>query len=98
MVGVAKKKEYPLSMRLPETDIAIIDRAADLRGRSRTDFVRDAAVSAAEEVVMESALFRMSPKGFSAFMSTISAPAIAVPEMVNMLKRKPSWEKTRKGN
>ena len=34
-----KRKEHPLSMRLPETDIAIIDRAATLRGRSRTDFV-----------------------------------------------------------
>jgi hypothetical protein len=32
-------------MRLPESDIAIIDRAANLRGRSRTDFVREAAVS-----------------------------------------------------
>ena len=92
----AKKKEYPLSMRLPQTDIAIIDRAADLRGRSRTDFVREAAVRAAEEVVMESALFRMSPKGFGAFMSAIAAPAVAVPEMVHLLKRKPSWETPRK--
>ena len=40
-------------MRLPEADIAIIDRAATLRGRSRTDFVREAAVRAAEDVLME---------------------------------------------
>jgi uncharacterized protein (DUF1778 family) len=40
-------KEHSLSMRLPDTDIAIIDRAATLRGRSRTDFVREAAVRAA---------------------------------------------------
>lgn len=40
------RKEHPLSMRLPEADIAIIDRAANLRGRSRTDFVREAAVRA----------------------------------------------------
>ncbi len=36
-------------MRLPEADIAMIDRAAGLRGRSRTDLVRDAAVRAAED-------------------------------------------------
>lgn len=81
------KKQYPLSMRLPEADIAIIDRAADLRGRSRTDFVRDAAVRAAEEVVMESTLIRMGPKGFTAFMSAIAAPAAAVPQLVETLKR-----------
>ncbi|WP_237703869.1 type II toxin-antitoxin system TacA family antitoxin [Rhodospirillum rubrum] len=38
-------------MRLPDADLALIDRAATLRGRSRTDFVREAAVRAAEEVV-----------------------------------------------
>ena len=43
------RKEHPLSMRLPDADIAIIDRAARLRGRSRTEFVRDAAVRAAED-------------------------------------------------
>jgi uncharacterized protein (DUF1778 family) len=42
-------------MRLRETDIAIIDRAAALRGISRTDFVRDAAVQAAQEVLTETA-------------------------------------------
>ena len=55
MPRVVKRKEHPLSMRLPETDIAIIDRAASLRGRSRTDFVREAAVRAAEDVLMETA-------------------------------------------
>jgi hypothetical protein len=53
MSRAAKRKEHPLSMRLPAVDIAIIDRAATLRGRSRTDFVRDAAVRAAEDALME---------------------------------------------
>lgn len=92
MAPVAKKKEHPLSMRLPESDIAIIDRAADLRGRSRTDFVREAAVRAAEEVLVENMVIRMSPKGFQTFASTIAAPAKAVPEMVDLLKRKAPWE------
>ncbi|HXP73143.1 MAG TPA: DUF1778 domain-containing protein [Stellaceae bacterium] len=96
MAGSAKRKDHPLSMRLPEADIAIIDRAADLRGRSRTDFVREAAVRAAEEIIMENALIRMSPKGFSAFMSAIAAPAAAVPEMVTLLKRSAPWESRRK--
>jgi uncharacterized protein (DUF1778 family) len=64
MPRTIKRKDHPLSMRLPEADIAIIDRAANLRGRSRTDFVRDAAVRAAEEVVMETAPIRMSPAAF----------------------------------
>ena len=92
MRSPAKKKEYPLSMRLPEQDIAIIDRAADLRGSSRTEFVREAAVRAAEAVIMENTLLRMSPQGFDRFITLIAAPAKAVPAMVKLLKRKSPWE------
>jgi uncharacterized protein (DUF1778 family) len=91
MTSPTKRKEHPLSMRLPDADIAMIDRAASLRGRSRTDFVREAAVRAAEEVVMESALVRMSPQGFRAFMAAIEAPPTAVPELVELFKRKAPW-------
>lgn len=84
----AARKDHPLSMRLPASDIAMIDRAASLRGRSRTDFVRDAAVRAAEEAIMESAPIRMSPAGFKTFVATISGPAKHVPEMVALFKRR----------
>jgi uncharacterized protein (DUF1778 family) len=86
------RKEHPLSMRLPEADIAIIDRAATLRGRSRTDFVRDAAVRAAEDVLMETVPIRMSPAGFKAFMAALSGPTKAVPEMTELFRRPAPWE------
>jgi uncharacterized protein (DUF1778 family) len=82
----------PLSMRLPEHDLAIIDRAADLRGRSRTDFVREAAVRAAEEVLLEHSAVRLDPAEFEAFKAALDAPSEAVPEMVELLKRRRPWE------
>jgi uncharacterized protein (DUF1778 family) len=78
-------------MRLPAGDLAIIDRAAGLRGRSRTDFVRDVAVRAAEAVVLESTVTRMSPEAFDAFAAAIAAPGTPVPQMVELLKRKAPW-------
>ncbi|MGE7155980.1 DUF1778 domain-containing protein [Methylorubrum rhodesianum] len=92
MASTAERKEYPISMRLPEADVAMIDRAATLRGRSRTDFVRDAAVRAAEEVVMEQSFIRMSPEGFAGFMEVLAAPAMPVPAMVKLAKRPAPWE------
>ncbi|WP_304218650.1 DUF1778 domain-containing protein [Phenylobacterium aquaticum] len=83
----------PLSMRLPEADIAIIDRAAELRGRSRTDFVREAAVRAAEEVLMTQSAIRMSTDQFEAFKSAIAGPGMAVPELVEALTRQAPWDK-----
>ena len=92
MATTVKRKEYPISMRLPEADVAMIDRAAALRGRSRTDFVRDAAVRAAEEAVMEQGLIRMSPEGFADFMDALARPAGPVPEMVELAGRPAPWE------
>ncbi|HWE45268.1 MAG TPA: DUF1778 domain-containing protein [Caulobacteraceae bacterium] len=88
---MATKAEHPISMRLPDSDVAMIDRAASLRGRSRTDFVRDAAVRAAEDVLMENRLIRMSPEGFSDFLAILS-DRTAAPEMVDLAKRPAPWE------
>lgn len=90
----AQRKDHPLSMRLPDADLAIIDRAASLRGRSRTEFVRDAAVRAAEEALMENVVVRMSEEGFESFVAALDAPACPVPDMVELLRRPAPWEKT----
>jgi len=92
MTAKSARSDHPISMRLREADIAMIDRAAGLRGRSRTDFVRDAAVRAAEDVLMEQHLIRMSPEGFTAFLAVLETPAAPVPEMVNLMRRRAPWE------
>jgi uncharacterized protein (DUF1778 family) len=92
MEKTTERKDHPVSMRMLEADIAMIDRAALLRGRSRTEFVRDAAVRAAEAVVMETALIRMSPEGFDDFLALIAAPASPVPELVELARRRSPWD------
>jgi uncharacterized protein (DUF1778 family) len=89
-----RRKDNPLSMRLAAADIALIDRASRLRGRSRTEFVRDAAVRAAEDVVLDQALIHMSPGGFAAFAAAIAGPGKPVAEMVALFRRRPPWQQT----
>ena len=50
------------------------------------------AVSAAEEVLMEDRLIRMSPDGFAAFIAAVPAPAVAVPELAGLAQRPAQWE------
>ncbi|HEY0526299.1 MAG TPA: DUF1778 domain-containing protein [Stellaceae bacterium] len=95
MSATGNRKDHPLSMRLPDADLALIDRAAALRGRSRTDFVREAAVRAAEDALMEAGLVRMSEDGFAEFMAVLSAPEAPVAPMVEILRRPAPWEAER---
>lgn len=47
---------------------------------------------AAEEVLMDSRLIRMSRAGFHAFMRYLAGPATAVPEMAEVVRRRAPWE------
>jgi uncharacterized protein (DUF1778 family) len=85
------RKVHVLSMRLLKTDIAIIDQAAVLCGCSRTDFIREAAVRAAEDVLMETAPIRVSPAGFRSFVATLSEPARPVREITELMHRPAPW-------
>lgn len=89
---VQPRKENPISMRLPESDLSLIDRAARLHGHSRTEFMRDAAVRAAERILLDNQLVRMSPEGFDDFMAIIEAPPAVVPEMTRIIERPAPWE------
>jgi uncharacterized protein (DUF1778 family) len=56
-----------------------------------TDSAALAAASRTEEVVVEMTLVRMSPPGFGAFMAAVETPAAAVPELIELFKRRVPW-------
>lgn len=92
MARPVQRKDHRLSMRLADADIAIIDRAASLRGCSRAEFMRDAAVQVAEEVILANTVIHMSSEGFTAFVAMLDSPAKPVPEVVALQKRPALWE------
>ena len=96
MSRAAQRKDHPLSIRLPDADLAIIDRAAQLRGRSRTEFMRDAAVRAAEEAIMNTNLLRVSPEAFDAFVAMMDAPPEPTPALIDLFRRTAPWESAAK--
>lgn len=80
-------------MRLSRDDVVIIDRAAEQRGLSRAEFIRDAALQAAQMVLMKQNLVRMSAGGFRVFTAALSGPPKVVPELVEVLKRRAPWKR-----
>lgn len=93
MAKSAESKGHPVSIRLTNHDFALIDRAASLRNSSRADFVREAAVRAAEDALMEQRLIGMTNRGIGAFVAELARPAQAVPQLVEILKRPAPWHK-----
>src|SRR3546814_19115297 len=87
-----QRKDHPPSMRRPDALRAIIDRAAEWRGRARTEFMRYAAVRAAEEAIMDTNLLRGSPEAFDAFVAMLDAPPQPTPALVELFRLTAPWE------
>jgi uncharacterized protein (DUF1778 family) len=70
-----KAKVYRFDARLNEEQKMIIQRAADLEGRTMTDFVLRSAQAAAERTLQDRAMLILSARETEAFVDAIFNPA-----------------------
>lgn len=63
-----------LNLRIRAEERGLIDRAAQVRGKNRTDFILDAARRAAEEALLERAILSVSPEAYADFLARLEAP------------------------
>lgn len=69
-----KSKRETLNLRIKPEVRGLIDRAAKLAGKNRTDFVLDAARQAAETTVLDRAIWTVSPGAYAEFVARLDAP------------------------
>ncbi len=87
-------KPYRFDARLNESQKLLIQRAADLEGRTLTDFVLRSAESAAERTIQERTTLVLSVKDTAAFVQALLAPA---PEPGPVLRKAAKRHKERLG-
>ena len=62
-----------LNLRIPATARNLIDRAAESSGKTRTDFILEAARRAAEDVLLDRTIFAVSPEVYAEFLARLDA-------------------------
>ncbi|WP_297367668.1 DUF1778 domain-containing protein [Acidocella sp.] len=67
-------KRDTLNLRIKPEERNLIDRAAKLRGKNRTDFVLDAARAAAEDVLLDQTVIMAEAGAYAAFIARLDAP------------------------
>lgn len=69
-------KRDTLNLRIKPEVRNLIDRAAKVRRKNRTDFILDAARNAAEEALLDQALFMVNETAYAEFVARLDqAPA-----------------------
>ena len=71
----------------------LIDMAADRLGRSRSEFMLDAACSKAEDVLLDQAFFAVNEQSFQNFQDTLDNPLPSTDVLRKLLNTKAPWDK-----
>jgi len=91
--GGTMKSDVQLNIRAKEAQRALIDTAAEILHKSRTDFILEMACQAAENVILDRRMFNLNDEQYAEFIDMLDAPVTANPAMEKLLARKPQWDK-----
>lgn len=64
----------PVNLRIREDVRFLIDRAAKIRGKTRSDFMIDAAYRAAEDTLLDQALIQVDPDSYRHYLDILDKP------------------------
>jgi uncharacterized protein (DUF1778 family) len=82
-----------INLRASQKQKALIDRAAEALGRSRSDFMLDTACREAESVLLDRRYFALSEEAFKRFTSMLDSPPKDNPRLRRLLRTKAPWER-----
>jgi uncharacterized protein (DUF1778 family) len=76
-ISRAATRRETLNIRIKPETRGLIDRAAELTGKNRTDFVLDAARRAAEDALLDATIILLNPEAYKAFLARLDSSAEA---------------------
>ncbi|MEQ1698373.1 MAG: DUF1778 domain-containing protein [Hyphomicrobiaceae bacterium] len=81
-----------LNLRIKPEERGLIDRAAALTGKTRTDFVLEAARRAAVEALTERTLFAVDAETYTKFVAALDAPPQPNNRLVHTMRTPAPWD------
>jgi uncharacterized protein (DUF1778 family) len=82
-----------INLRVSKRQKKLIDQAAELMERSRSDFMLDVACREAESLLLEQSRYSLSEDKFKKFLAALDEPPKQNPKLRRLLKTKPPWER-----
>jgi len=85
-------RDTNINIRAPRRQRDLIDQAASLLGKTRSEFVLETACRAAEDVLLDQRLFILDANTFERFQAALDAPPQDNPKLKKLLATKAPWE------
>jgi uncharacterized protein (DUF1778 family) len=82
-----------INLRIETHTRQLIDDAAAILGKTRTEFMIESARRLAIDVLLDQRLFMLDAKRYDRFMRALDHPPAPGPKLRSLLRRVPAWEK-----
>lgn len=87
----AAEPKGSINLRIESSTRQLIDDAAAVLGKTRTEFMIDSARSQAIDVLLDQRLFALDADRYDAFMNALDTPPAPGPKLRALLRRVPAW-------
>lgn len=81
-----------INLRASHSQKSLIDRAAEVLGRSRSDFMLQTACREAETVLLDRRYFALSEDAFGRFLAALDKPPANNVKLRHLMQTKAPWE------
>jgi len=82
-----------INLRIEAATRRLIDDAAAILGKTRTEFMIESARQQAIDVLLDQRLFTLDSERYDAFMHALDNPPAPGPKLRSLLRRVPVWQK-----
>ncbi|MEJ7935731.1 DUF1778 domain-containing protein [Sphingobium sp. AN558] len=82
----------PVNLKMREDTRALIDRAAQIKGRSRTEFMIEASRRAAEDAILDQTVISVDADTYARFVAMLDAPPQSNDKLRRTMQTKAPWE------
>jgi uncharacterized protein (DUF1778 family) len=93
MAADSAPRETTINLRAPSAQRALIDQAAQVQGKSRTDFMLEAAYEKAQQVLLDRTVFALDARRFNKFAGILDAPVKTSKALSRLLVKRAPWER-----
>ena len=88
----SKTRDLSINLRISQNQRDLIDRAATLQGKSRSEFMLDSAYQKAQDVLLDRCFFDVDEQRFQQFLAHLDAPVMPNQNLQQLLTAKAPWD------
>ena len=88
----ASTRDVTINIRAQQRQRELIDQAAEATGKSRSDFMLEAACQKAEDVLLDRRVFVLPDEQWQAFLAVLDAPVQPNDKLRDLLTTSAPWD------